>query len=59
MLEILTPEFRGSSRASPYWRDAFPGASLPNRIPNEHAGFVLSEVAPLVTRACLLKWADV
>ena len=59
VFEVLTPDYRGSSRASPYRRDAFPGALFPNRIPKEHAGFVRSEVAALVTRGGLVKWADV
>ena len=59
VFEFLTPEIRGKSRAPPYRRDAFPGASLPNRIPKEQAGFVRSEVTALVIRECLVKWADV
>ena len=57
--EVLTTEYRGISRESPYPRDAFTGASLPNRIPKDHAEFVRSQVATLVKRGCLAKWANV
>lgn len=45
VFEFLTEPYRGTSRESPYRTDAFPGTSLPNRIPPAHAEFVRTEVA--------------
>ena len=59
VFEFLTEECRGASREFPYRREAFPGTSLPNRISQAHAEFVRSEVAALVKRRCLARWADV
>ena len=59
MFEFLLSEYRGTSRESPFRREAFQGASLPNRIPPDHAEFVRSEIAALVKRGCLVEWAEV
>ena len=59
VFEFLTEENRGVSREFRYRREAFPGTSVPNRIPQAHAGFVRSKVAALVKRGCLARMADV
>ena len=56
---FLTEEYRGASREFPYRREAFPGTSLPNRIRQAHTEFVRLEVAALVKRGGLVRWADV
>ena len=54
VFEFLTEPYRGTSREAPYRPGAFLGASYPNRIPEEHAEFVRSEVTALVKRGCLV-----
>ena len=54
VFEFLTEPYRGTSREAPYRPGSFLGASYPNRIPEEHAEFVRSEVTALVKRGCLV-----
>lgn len=47
-------KYQGTSTQSPCRPDAFPGASLPNRIPAAHADFVRTKMAALVKVRCLI-----
>ena len=57
--EFLLTSHKGTSVESPYNREKFPGAVFANRIPSAHAEFVRTEMQALITRGCVVKWADV
>lgn len=57
--EFLFESHKGASLDSPYNVGKFPGAVFANRIPPAHAEFVSTEMRTLITRGCVVKWADV